>query len=258
MSWIQTIQRLWQSPPLPSVTFATACWEMDWRTILLDPDYLRLKQIGHHLFPFAEKLLIINNVGDLPAVIKAAETKIQQGVLTRLVIADDLANETLSSLHLSKQDFSSNPLHPTVTSDWLYYNALAPLTAIHAAESPYLLYLTGDVYLEKPVSWIPQALRLMEKHPNYKVANLTWNQNYKEAKKESYASAKNFYLSRIGFSDQLFLIKKNDFHQPIYHQIRSDTAHVPRGDVFERRVLSYMKNQGWDRLTYKKGSYTHK
>ncbi len=258
MSWIQAAKRLLQSSPLPSVTFATTCWERDWRTILLDPDYLRLQQIGHHLFPFTEKLLVINNVADLAAVKKAAQAKINDGVLTRFVVADDLASELLPQFHLSKQDFSSSPLNPNVSSDWLYYNALGPLAAIHAAQSDYLLYLTGDVYLEKPVSWIPQALRLMQKHPNYKVANLTWNQNYKEAKKESYSSTKNFYLSRIGFSDQLFLVKKTDFHQPIYQQIRSDTAHVPRGDVFERRVLSYMKNQGWDRLTYKKGSYTHK
>jgi hypothetical protein len=257
MSWIKAAKRLFLSSHLPSVTFATSCWERDWRTILLDPDYLPLKQINYHDFPFQEKLLIINNVTDLPAVKKAAQVKIDEGILTRFIIADELEDKPLLKVGLTRKDFQASPLHPTVTADWLYYNALAPLSAIYAAESDYLLYLTGDVYLEKPVSWIPKALRLMQKYPNYKVANLTWNENYKEAKRESRKKTKNFFISKIGFSDQLFLIKKTDFCQPIYQELRDDTNHVPRGDVFEKRVLSYMKNHGWERITYKKGSYTH-
>jgi hypothetical protein len=258
MSWIKATKRLFQPSPLPSVTFGTTCWERDWRTILLDPDYLRLKQIKYHNFPFQEKLLIINNVTDLPTVKKAAQDKIDEGVLTRFIVADELEDKPLSQVGLTRKDFQASALHPTVTADWLYYNALGPLSAIYITKSDYLLYLTGDVYLEKRVSWIPKALRLMEKHSNYKVANLTWNENYKEAKRESHKNTKNFFISKIGFSDQLFLIKKNNFCRPIYQELRADTNHVPRGDVFEKRVLSYMKNQGWERITYKNGSYTHK
>ncbi len=244
--------------PLPSVTFATTCWERDWRTILLEKNYLRLKQIGHHSFSFQEKLLIINNVKNLSEVKKAAQAKIDEGVISRYIVADDLAQDVLALFHLEKGTFSFNPLYPDVSADWLYYNALGPLTAIYAASSDYLLYMTGDTYLKKPISWIGGALSLMQKNPLYKVANLTWNDKYGEAKRESHESRKNFYVSKIGFSDQLFLVKKSDFCQPIYGELRTDTSHVPRGDVFEKRTLSYMKNHGWERLTYKKGSYTHK
>lgn len=227
----------------PTVTFATTCWEKDWRLILLDPEYLRGKQIGHHLFPFAERLLIINNVNDLEAVKKAAQEKVDQGILTRYVVAEDI----LSFFNLSRSDFN----------DWQYYNALGPFNAIYHCQSDYLLYLTGDVYLKKPVSWLEKALRFMEKKGQVKVANLTWNDNYREAKKESYRGTWNFYVADQGFSDQMFLVRKADFRAPIYREIRPDSHHYPRGDVFEKRVFSYMKNREWERITFRHGSYTH-
>src|SRR5579862_8658674 len=115
----------------PTVTFATSCWERDWRQILLDPDYLAVKQIQNHLFPFQERLLIINNVDDLDAVKQVAEEKVKAGILTRYVVAGDV----LSSFGLERSDFN----------DWQYYNALGPLNAIYHCQSDYLLFHTGDV-----------------------------------------------------------------------------------------------------------------
>jgi len=228
---------------LKTVTFATACWERDWKFLLNDPNYLSVHQIQNHLFPFAERLLIINNVQDLEAVKKAADAKVKEGVLTRYVVAEDV----LPFFELQRSDFN----------DWQYYNALAPLNAIYHCQSDYLLYHTGDVYLKEPVQWIDRALAFMEKDPNKKVANLLWNDNYKEAKKESWRQTWNFFVSKSGFSDQMFLVKKEDFCAPIYGEIRPDGAHFPRGDVFEKRVFSYMKNRGFERITFKGGSYIH-
>lgn len=225
------------------VTFATSCWERDWRTILLDPDYLSIRQIENQQYSFFEKILIINNVDDLARVELMAQEKVDQGLLTRYVVACDV----LSFFGLKRSDFN----------DWQYYNALAPLMAIYEAKGDYLLYLTGDVSLKKPVSWIHKAIRFMEKKSNVKIANLTWNGNYKEARKESFRSTWNFYEAKEGFSDQMFLVKTADFQAPIYGEIRDDAAHYPRGDVFEKRIFSYMKNRGWHRITYKRGSYIH-
>src|SRR5690606_23082219 len=149
-----------------SVTFATACWERDWRHILCDSKYLSELQIQNHCFAFSEKLLVINNVDDLSAVKKQADILIAKGVLTRYIVAEDV----FDFFKLNKADF--NP--------WQYYNALAPLNAIYHCQSDYLLYHTGDVYLKKPVSWIEKAIRYMEKDPRKKVANLIWNENRKE------------------------------------------------------------------------------
>lgn len=246
--------------PLPTVAFATSCWEKDWRLILLDPDYLRVRQIGNHAFPFAETLLVINNVKDLPAVKKAAQEKVEAGVLTRWIGAEETADETLRFFDLKRDSFrpgADAALYENVNSDWIYYNALGPLTALYACKSDYLLYLTGDVRLDERIDWIPKALRYMESHPECKAANLVWNHSSKEAKREAYRTTWNFYVAKQGFSDQMFLVKKDVFRKPVYGEIRPDSAHYPRGDVFEKRVFSYMKNRGWERITFRHGSYIH-
>ncbi len=225
------------------VTFATSCWERDWRILLGPSDYLAMRQIGHHQYPFSERLLIINNVNNLEAVLKAAQKQVDQGILTRFVVAHDI----LESFGLKRIDFN----------EWQYYNALAPLMAIHEAQGEYLLYLTGDVSLKKPVDWVGKAIQFMEKRSNIKVANLTWNDSYREAKKESYRRTWNFFVAKEGFSDQMFLVRTEEFKGPIYGEIRADSDHYPRGDVFEKRVFSYMKNRGWERITFRRGGYIH-
>ena len=245
----------WQRP---TVTFATACWERDWRTILLSPGYLEVGQIGNHAFPFAEKLLVINNVQDLAEVKKRAQEKVDAGVLTRFVVAEEAV---LSRFNLRRSDFqpgSDAAQYANVNADWIFYNALAPLAAIDAAKSDYLLYLTGDVRLEKRVNWVGKAIKRMKQNPKYKVANLTWNERYREAKRESYKRELNFYVAKRGFSDQMFLVKSDEFRRPMYGEIHPDSSHFPRGDVWEKRVFSFLLNRGWERITYRWGSYTHK
>lgn len=241
----------------PTVTFATSCWEKDWKKILLDPEHLPVRQIGRHRFNFSDKLLILNNISEIAPAREAAERAVQNGVLTRWVEAPLEGEKTLAAFGLERGDFAPSEEHPGVSSDWLYYNALAPLSALHHCQTDYLLYTTGDVFLEKPVSWIPKALKVLERNPKVKVANLTWNRRYGEARRESFKEGLFFYYALHGFSDQMFLVRTADFRQPIYREIRSDSHHFPRGDVFEKRVFSYMKNRGWQRITYRWGSYFH-
>lgn len=226
-----------------SVTFATNCWEKDWKHILLNSDYLEKHQIAYNQYPFCEKLLIINNVDDLEAVKRAAQEKVDAGIITRFVVAEDV----LEFFGLKRSNFN----------DWQYYNALGPLSAIYQAKGEYLLYLTGDVFLKKPVRWIYRATRYMEKNSIVKVANLAWNNRDDEVKKESYRRTWNFWVAKEGFSDQMFLVRTKDFQAPIYGEIREDSHHYPRGDVFEKRVFSTMKNRGWERIIFRRGSYTH-
>ncbi len=245
---------------MKSCSFATSCWEKDWRLILLDPMYLETLQIANHCYPFAERLLIINNVQDLSLVRKAADRKVQEGVLTRYIIAEEIVQEMLGFFCLKRSDFRMGDdakNYEGVNPDWIYYNALGPLSAIYSAVGEYLLFLTGDVRLDRQLKWIERSIRVMEKKKNIGVANLVWNEQYEEAKKESYRTTWNFYFANQGFSDQLFLVKRSLFCQPIYGEIREDSGHFPRGDVFEKRVFSFLKNRGLQRITYRRGSYTH-
>lgn len=240
-----------------TVTFATSVWEKDWRQVLLNPEYLPKKQIGNHCYPFAEKLLVINNVADYAAVYAAALKWVEKGVLTRIVKAEEWM---LVPFQLKRTDFTMGAdahKYDNVNNDWIYFNALGPLAAIYACKSDYLLYHTGDVRLDQPVDWIQAAIDLMETHNRFRIANLVWNGKYDEAKKESYRKKGRFYLAREGFSDQMFLARRETLFRPIYREIRADSDHFPRGDVFEKRVFSYMKNRGWERIIYNRGSYTH-
>lgn len=239
-----------------SVSFATTCWEKDWKLILLDPVYLRKLQIAYQQFAFLEKILIINNVSDLNQVRGAAQARIDDGTLTRYIIAEEIAPEMLPFFKLSQTDFLESA-DQGVAPTWVYYNALGPLSAIYAAKGEYLLYLTGDVRLDQPFDWITPSLKIMEQDSKYKVANPVWNEKWEEARRESYKKSWNFYYAKQGFSDQMFLIKRSDFLGPIYSEIRSDSHHYPRGGVFEKRVFSYMKNHGWERIIFRRGSYTH-
>ncbi|HSW72768.1 MAG TPA: hypothetical protein VLG44_05120 [Chlamydiales bacterium] len=243
----------------PSVSFITSCWERDWELLLKREHYLEEKMIGNHHFPFERKILIINNVSDLCKVKKEADKLIAKGTLTEVYIAEEWSEKVLHFFGLKKSDFKAADERSEfqVESSWVYYNAIAPLTGIYHTDTDYLIYHTGDVWLPQKVDWIPKAIKQMEKHPVYKVANLVWNEKTGEVKKESYKKRRGFFVAKQGFSDQLFLVKREDFREKIYHEIRPDSHHYPRGDVFEKRVFSYMKNHDWERITFAKGTYFH-
>lgn len=244
----------WQKKKEKPVAFATSCWENNWQD-LLQEEKLKTK-ISYHTYPFSQKILIINNVKNPQQVEKKAK---ELRCFTDIFFAEEYISSILSFFSLKRESFRAYDVRKEyqVSDDWIFYNALAPLAAIYFCPSPYLLYTTSDVWLKKPVRWIEKALFWMEKKPEYKVANLLWNEKASEAKKESFQKKGDFWVSKKGFSDQMFLIKTKDFQQKIYSEIREDASHFPRGDVFEKRVYSYMKNHGWLRLIYRKGSYFH-
>ena len=259
----QKIQRLLRlsKERKPTVTFATSCWEKDWKKLVCDPAYLQTLQIGNHNYPFDDTMLIINNVVDLQTVKRSAEDLVKRKIVHRVIPADDHEQEILSFFELDRSRFKAGSdahLYENVTDDWVFYNARGILTALYFCQTEYFLYLTGDSFLEEKINWIPRAIDCMNRDPSFKVANLTWNHCYREAKKESYGTKRDFYVSRTGFSDQCFLVRTSDFRQPIYHEVLPEATQYPRGDVLEKRIFSYMRNRDWKRLTYRHGSYMHK
>lgn len=241
---------------LKKVSFATTCWERDWKIILKDSDYLSQKMIGNHNFDFFEKILVVNNVEDPEEVLFWARQKVRQKILTHVYLASDYDSKALDFFSLKRTDFKA--LSPGVKDAWVYYNARGLLTALYKCRGDFFLYHTGDAYLAKKTDWIDKALVLMEKYPDCKVANLTWNNCFQDAEKEACKKEKGFFISGSGFSDQQFLVKTADFKQPIFSQIREDSRHFPWGNTLEKRVFSFMKNHKWKRITYSRGSYLHK
>jgi hypothetical protein len=214
---------------MASVTFATSCWERDW-DILLRTKFLRNK-IERNDYDFDKRVLIINNVNNRAKVEKYAKVEIDNGVISDYFFVEDYIDEALEYFELTKEALGKG---------YCYSNH--ELVSIYLCQTDYLLFFTGDTWLDKKVDWVQSAVAEFEKNSEYKVANLVWNYKFDD-----------------GFSDQCFLVRPADFKAPIYNETNPDSERYPKygGETFEKRADSWMRNHKYLRLTFKHGSYLH-
>lgn len=231
----------------PSVTVETKCWENDWE-FLLKTDRIQ-RMVDHSAFEFARKALLINNVRSPGKVCAAAEKLVRSGVISDFHLVADYENEALDFFGLSRSALGSG-----------YVYSIAELVGIYLCETEYLLHFSGDSLPSPAGAWIDAALMRFERNPRVKVANLTWNHNYVEAASEAFAQDEDFYTG-YGFSDQMYLVRTADFRsRPVYHEEHKMSARYPEygGELFEKRIDSWMRNHDFVRLTYKHGAYEHR
>ena len=230
----------------PTITFETKCWEKDWK-YLLNTDLIK-KNIDRHNYSFEKKVLMINNISNYNAVISAADKLIKNGTLTEYFLVDDYAEKTLEYFDITKEDLGIG-----------YYYSISELVSIFLCNTEYLLHYSSDSKLKTRSNWIYSALIEFENHDAIKVANPTWNQEYGQAKNESIFEDADFFKG-FGFSDQCYLIKMKDFKDRIYKEKNPLSKRYPSygGELFEKRVDSWMRNNNYYRITYKHDSYYHK
>lgn len=230
-----------------TITFETKVWENDWEIMLKTH---RIKQmIGRCHHPFDEKILYINNVSDLDAVKRAADHLVKQEIISKYIVVSEYAEEALEFFSLSREKLGKG-----------YYYSTAELVSIYLANTKYLLHFAGDSIIapRAPKDWLTVGLNTLDSNPKIKVFNLIWNKKYKEAKKESeFEDQNNFYGN--GFSDQMYLIRTADFKEAIYEHYHPDAVRYPiyGGELFEKRVYSWLRHHNYLRATYKHGSYLH-
>lgn len=229
------------------ITFETKVYEKDWKYILKG-DYLD-KMIERCNYNFSKKTLFINNVKDKIKVKKYAEKKLKNGIIDSFYFVDEYSEQVLKHFDIDKDSFKGG-----------YYYSISELVSIFLCETKYLLHFSSDSYIENSkVNWIDKAINLFEKRNDIIIANPTWNFQYNEAMNESISEVSNFYLS-YGFSDQCYLIKTDIFKKNIYNERNSNSERYPSygGELFEKRVDSYMRNNNLYRITSKEISYIHK
>ena len=58
----------------------------------------------------------------------------------------------------------------------------------------------------------------------------------------------------------MYLIKTEDFNKPIYSEKHTKSERYPAyaGELFEKRIDSWIRNNKFNRVTYKHDSYYHK
>ncbi|MNQ95125.1 hypothetical protein D3C85_1106690 [compost metagenome] len=177
-----------------------------------------------------------------------ANKLVLDGILTSYVVVDQYAQEALDFFAIVKDSFNGG-----------YYYSISELVAIYLCKTDYLLHFSSDSILASPFNWVEPAIKNMEDDPRIKVANPTWNWSYEYAKQESEEENDHFYLG-YGFSDQCYLIRTKDFRAPIYNEKHPASQRYPAygGELFEKRVDSWMRNHHYLRSTYKHGSYIHR
>lgn len=230
-----------------SITFETKVWENDWE-IMLKTSRISdmIKRCG---YPFNEKIVYINNVKNIDAVETAAKALVSKGVITKYIKVADFAQEALKHFNLSQEKLGRG-----------YYYSIAELVSIYLCDTKYLLHFSGDSIVAprtKP-GWLEVGIEILEKNSQVKVFNLVWNNKYKDAKKDAdFFDESNFYS--FGFSDQMYLIRASDFKNTIYEHYHPASENYPEygGELFEKRVYSWLRVENFLRATYRHGSYLH-
>lgn len=230
-----------------TITFETKVWENDWEIMLKTHRIKQMIERCHH--PFDEKILYINNVGDLDSAQRAADRLVSQRIISKYIVVSEYAEEALTFFSLDKEKLGKG-----------YYYSIAELVSIYLTKTKYLLHFSGDS-ITAPLTkknWLSDGIHTLESNSQIKVFNLTWNKKYKEARKESdYEDQDNFYGN--GFSDQMYLIRTADFKDCIYEHYHVDAERYPAygGELFEKRVYSWLRHHSYHRATYKHGTYIH-
>ncbi|WP_185963057.1 hypothetical protein [Flavobacterium gawalongense] len=228
------------------VTFEIKVYENDWKYVLYG-NYLE-KLINNCNHNFYCKQLVINNVLDVAAVRKYAEKKIREGIIDRIVVVEENVSTVLSYFDLSPESFKDG-----------YKYSIAELMGIYFCETEYLFHFSSDSFVRKfEFDWIKKTTGYLEEADNFVVANPVWNNKYDEAKKESKYEIDNFFVG-YGFSDQCYLIKAEYFRKNIYNHTNLESERYPKygGELFEKKVDSFMRNTELFRITSKELSYFH-
>lgn len=228
-----------------SITFETKCWEGDWEFIL-KTNYLQ-RMISRNQVEFTQRILFINNVNNLAEVKRYADIKVEQRIIDKYYIVADYEDKVLEFFGLSKDSFKGG-----------YYYSIAELTSIYLCQTEFLLHYSGDAILADDGNWINEAIKILDSNSQIKVANPCWNNKYGEAKKEAFDEVGSFYTG-FGFSDQAYLIRTSDFRQRIYTETNTQSERYPKygGELFEKRVDAWMRNNNFYRITHKHISYIH-
>jgi hypothetical protein len=230
----------------PTITLETKCWEHDWKRIL-EGEWLRLLA-ERNAFPFSEKILMINNVKNYSVVSKRAERAVQQGWLTKYIIVEEHAAKALDFFSINRESLGIG-----------YPYSIAELTGIFLCRSDFLLHFAGDCMPAAASDWVSRAAHLMSQDPRIKLCMLNPGEDYGEAKKLSTEQTGDFYIG-CGFSDQCYLVRTEEFRQRIYNETHPASARYPKygGELFEKRVDSWLRNHGHLAASFKRAHYIHK
>jgi hypothetical protein len=230
-----------------TVSFETKVWEKDWELILKTSRLERL--IDKCNYDFENKILLINNINTPAGALKEADRLVKNGVITEYINVLDYASKALDYFNLTKESLGTG-----------YYYSIAELVSLYLSKSKYLLHFSGDSIVSEETSrdWLNAGIQALESDSKIKVVNLEWSKDPTRFLEEM-ISENDVYWNSIGFSDQMYLVRTKDFKGDIYNFYHPYSDRYPKhgGELFEKRVDSWLRVNDFHRATLKCGRYMH-
>ena len=229
----------------PSVTFETKVWEEDFRVVL---DGARLERaVGFNCYEFASRVVYVNNVDNPRAVGRRGRSLVANGVLDEVVFVEDHAQSALDHFGITREDLGRG-----------YLYSISELVSLFLSRTDYVVHFAGDTLLSRPLPWLPPALDLLRRRPDVAVVNVSWTSELSAVALEAQSRDGDFLLG-YGFSDQMYLVRTSEFSRRMYSESHPASERYPEygGELFEKRVDSWMRNHGRLRATWTGGHYVH-
>lgn len=189
----------------------------------------------------------MNNVNDPSHVLEAAGRLVDAGVLTSVVLVVERLDRALAHYGLTAGDFGRG----------LWYSS-AELVGLLECETKYLLHYASDVAMGHRSDWCVRGIELLRSDPRVAVVNPVWNGRLAEVRRESVDESGRHALGR-GFSDHCYLVEADRFRKAdlaVGHPA-SDRYPEYGGELFEKRVDSWMRGSGLLRATDLSACYIH-
>ncbi|MFN0058773.1 MAG: hypothetical protein ACKVX7_09990 [Planctomycetota bacterium] len=228
----------------PAIDLVVNVFERTYRRVLAPGWFDTL--IAAQCRSFAQRVVLINNVDDVAAAGRSAETRRRAGEIDAYYFVRDQLPAALAGVGLSTRDLGRIPHY----TDWA-------VVAVAMPGNPWLVHWDAEAALVAPSDWVTPSIELMERDPRVAVANPSWRADWDERDGREFVG--DFALGG-GFSDQVFLVRREEFARPIYGHWslaswRYPLTHVAR--IFEARVDAYLRATQRLRATHLRCIYRH-
>lgn len=211
----------------------------------LQPGWLR-SIVADNKVQIDERWVLINNVDDRADAAALAAVLVATGELTGSQFVDAVIGEAMKVAGISKRALRRRGY-------FLDYGLVMTITGT----APYLVGWDPETELDAPADWITPGIALLERDPSVFSVSPRWpaarDTLYEETVSVTPPWARNY-----GFSDQVFLVRRNDVAAPIYKSFApaSLVRNFNHPFSFEARIEAHQRASGRTRATHTSIAYT--
>lgn len=228
----------------PQVDLVINTFERNYRSTLSPGFFMGVER--QNQFSFARKVALLNNIADVAEAESLAQRLVDAGELDAYHRVSERLPEALGLTGLTERSLGR-----------LIHYSDCSLVAVTLQGAPWLLYWDPDIFLEEPIDWITPTVARMDVDPRLMVGNPLWEDPTLESSTLEFDG--DFAIGQ-GFSDQVYLVRREEFAAPIYLERCIAAYRYPVSavsDVFEARVDAWMRHHRRLRSTYIPARYRH-